>query len=170
MASVALIDGEVVWSFEELAPQRASGALMVALEQSNIDLASIDLFAADIGPGSFSGVRVAVTIAKTLAWVHKKHVIGANAFDLVDPDGPVILPSKRGEWFLREVGRAPIRTDSWAEPVEGYPKPENPRYPSAAMFAAIASRLQPQDPIGFQPAYLIEPSISTPKKPFRSAT
>ncbi|MFX8922218.1 hypothetical protein ABTN04_19300, partial [Acinetobacter baumannii] len=81
----------------------------------------IDLFGADIGPGSFTGTRVAVTLAKTYAYVAGKKCFGVSSFDLIDCSGTVAIPSKKGEYFIRRVGLLPVRTsDRPQEPLVGF--------------------------------------------------
>lgn len=133
-----------------------------------IELDAFTLFAADIGPGSFTGVRVGVMLAKTFAWAQGKPVTGADAFDLIAPDRTVVLPSKKGEFFVRLPGEPPYRdTEAPADSVGYGPEREPNVPPHAAGFARLLGRLEPSDPLTFAPAYLIEPSISIPKKAYR---
>ncbi|MCF6158662.1 MAG: tRNA (adenosine(37)-N6)-threonylcarbamoyltransferase complex dimerization subunit type 1 TsaB [wastewater metagenome] len=46
----------------------------------------IDLIAVDIGPGSYTGLRIGVTCAKVLAYAVKKPVIDVPAFDAIVED------------------------------------------------------------------------------------
>lgn len=176
-ASVAALkeDGSVFWMGQRHAPMQASGACLALLDQMKEETGrgaqDAEVFAADIGPGSFTGVRVGVILAKTLAFVHQRMVIGANAFDLIDPDGVVVLPSKRGEYFVRIPGEAPLQTREL--PLTsfqgfGVDVPEQ-RFPHAAGFAPLLAKLVREDPMTFAPRYLIEPSISQPKQPFGGA-
>lgn len=162
VASVALLatDGRLLYSAGEPAQGRAGEACLRLLEagfaELGITLADVTLFAADQGPGSFTGVRVGIVLAKTLAWQQNAQCAGADAFDLVDPAGVVALPSRKGEWFVRTPGSEPIRTRE---------VPETVTAPSAAGFAHL--RLNPVSPYELVPGYLLEPSISTPKEPFK---
>lgn len=174
VASVALIDvgGEVLWSGSDEARHAASGACLKLLERGlrelGKDLAEASLFVADLGPGSFTGVRVGVTLAKTLAFAYGKETAGADAFDLIDFSGVVVLPSKRSEWFVRRPGQIPERVEVLPDsPFSGFgPGIESPRYPNAAGFAPLVGSLIRCAPEELVPGYLIEPSISTPKKPY----
>jgi hypothetical protein len=85
-------------------------------------------------------------LAKTLAWTQGVLCGGADAFDLVSPDGLVALPSKKGEFFVRPVGGFAVRQ------VE---------VPLGAILGSV-QRLKPEELV---PRYLIEASISQPKKP-----
>ncbi len=150
---------------------QASGAAMrllqESLDESGRTLAEATLFAADLGPGSFTGVKVAVTLAKTLAFAQKVLCIGSDSFDLIDADGTVVMPSKRGEWFLRRPGQAPTRqTELPEEAFTGFgPGIAEPVFPQAAKFAVLLKKLDSIEPEKLVPNYLIEPSISVPKKP-----
>ena len=172
LASVAIIssNGHVLASSEELAPMRASGAclslLSALLSTLGLKLSDAELFASDLGPGSFTGVKVGVTLAKTLAFANGKQAAGAMSFDLIDPQGLVVLPSKKGEWFIRRPGEAAFRSaDLPDEAFSGYGAGIEPfTYPRAECFAAL--HLERMAPELLAPSYLMEPSISIPKKPF----
>jgi tRNA threonylcarbamoyl adenosine modification protein YeaZ len=64
-----------------------AGPVLEALAQlthkSGWTLDDVDLFAACTGPGSFTGVKIAVTLAKTLAYAHSKKVIGVTSLDAI---------------------------------------------------------------------------------------
>jgi tRNA threonylcarbamoyladenosine biosynthesis protein TsaB len=174
VASVAIFapEGRLLWSGREDAPQAASGAclrlLAVGLQETGLELRDASLFVADLGPGSFTGVRVGVTLAKTLAYALGAKAGGADAFDLVDPSKTVVLPNKKGEWFVRKPGQPVQRVSTLpAEPLTGYgPGTGLETHPDAENFGALLPGLTPVAPEALVPAYLAEPSISTPKKPF----
>ena len=164
-ASVALLseEGELRFEGDEYAHQKAGEVclrlLEKGLEKCGIDLCEIGTFAADLGPGSFTGVRVGIVLAKTLAWQGGKACAGADAFDLVDPLAPVALPSRKGEWFVRTPGRPVERTRE---------EPPEIAVPLARGFANLAAHglLRTFTPYGLVPAYLLEPSISKPKRDY----
>ena len=174
-ASVAAIaqDGTVLWQAQESAPQRASEACAAMIrrlrEELGVGLDAFELFAADIGPGSFTGVRVGVVLAKTFAWTQGKPVAGADAFDLIAPDRTVVLPSKKGEFFVRIPGETPYRDAEAPVDAVGYGPDREPNVPPHAAGFARLLPLEGADPLRFAPAYLIEPSISIPKKAYRIA-
>jgi len=172
-ASVALIseDGVVLASDQKHAPMQASGAcfemLEALLKQTGTRLNEATLFAADLGPGSFTGVKVAATIAKTLAFTLSVNACGASSFDLISTEETVILPSKKGEFFIKVFDQDPYRsTELPNERFLGYgPGIDEQQFPHAANFARLLHSLEPVDPEYLVPNYLIEPSISLPKKP-----
>jgi tRNA threonylcarbamoyladenosine biosynthesis protein TsaB len=172
LASVAVISrqGVVLGSSEELAPMRASGAclslLSALLFSLNLKLSDADIFVSDLGPGSFTGVKVGVTLAKTLAFANGKLAAGTSSFDLIDPSGIVVLPSKKGEWFIRRVGEEAFRSTSLPDdPFSGYGVGIEPMtYPRAERFAGMV--LEAVAPENLVPSYLMEPSISVPKKAY----
>ena len=174
LVGVALFaeDGGVIEASSVQARAAASGACLSLLEsllqRNGLLLHQATLFAADLGPGSFTGVKVGVTLVKTWAFAFGVPVTGADSFDLIDPEGTVAIPSKRGEFFIRRVGFAAIRAPALPEgPFAGYgPGIEPQAYPSAERFAPLLRHLPRLRPEELVPNHLLEPSISLPKKPY----
>lgn len=170
LASAALYseNWELLGFRDELAPRAASAVCLRLLEdlltERNVTLSSIKAFGADVGPGSFTGVRVGVTLAKTLAFAQGASCFGATSFDLISIEQTVVLPSKKGEWFIRVPGDLPYKTDQMptGDFVGFGPGIESSVYPLASRFTAT-------DLIGPElllPAYLTDPAISKPNKPY----
>ncbi len=173
-AGVALLraDGSAIGSDARIAPSAAGGACLEMLDAllraGGLRLEDATLFLADLGPGSFTGVRVGVTLAKTWGLAFGKPVAGASSFDLVDAGGTVVLPSKKGEYFVRVPGCEPVRTkDLPNDDFVGYGSGVTPAvYPSAERFAPLIGSLTLLRPEELLPNYVLEPSISVPKKPY----
>ena len=53
-----------------------------ALKKANVSLDFVDLFAVNIGPGDFTGTRIGISVAKTLAWVGNKPIRGIESLDV----------------------------------------------------------------------------------------
>jgi tRNA threonylcarbamoyladenosine biosynthesis protein TsaB len=77
------------------------------LRESGLRLADVDLFAAAIGPGSFTGLRIGLATVKSLAVaLHKKcagvPTLAAVAYAASDSERTVaLLPAGRGEVFAQ---------------------------------------------------------------------
>jgi tRNA threonylcarbamoyladenosine biosynthesis protein TsaB len=53
------------------------------LNRADIAIEDIDCFAAVVGPGSFTGIRIAVTTVKAFAYALSKDVVALNTLDLL---------------------------------------------------------------------------------------
>lgn len=163
VASVALIDeGRVVASGAMETDRQASHACAQLLEGMAVDWSRVTGCVADLGPGSFSGVRVGVTMAKTLAFSLGVRVAGLPAFRLIRAE-KVAIPARKGEWFIwtaSGVTRETFRGDA-----VGYGGEGKAVYPLASKFAGLESELVWVEPEVLVPEYLLPPSISVPKKP-----
>lgn len=51
--------------------------------ENDIELSDIDVFAVDIGPGSFTGVRIGVCMINAMAMAHKKRVVGISSLEAI---------------------------------------------------------------------------------------
>jgi tRNA threonylcarbamoyladenosine biosynthesis protein TsaB len=131
--SVALVDRDSVLSERQLAEGRRSGewlapAIDEVLREARREPKQLQLVAVTTGPGSFTGLRVGVTTAKTLAYAAGCDVIGINTLDVIAGLVPpplggngaelqVVMDAQRKELFvaryhLHESGPRRIAADA----------------------------------------------------------
>lgn len=69
-------------------------AVSQVLDRAGLRPAEIERLAVGIGPGSFTGVRIAISYAKSLALGWKRPLTGVNSFDAIEAgltlEGPVL--------------------------------------------------------------------------------
>ena len=72
------------------------------LRSAELSLAEVDAYVVNCGPGSYTGVRIGMSVAKTFAQVHDKPVIQVNSLELLagqirhlKNDFPVLLNCTR---------------------------------------------------------------------------
>ena len=58
------------------------------VRQHDLQPGGIDLFAVSQGPGSYTGIRVGITCAKTLAYALGKRVVGVPSLDVLAANAP----------------------------------------------------------------------------------
>lgn len=129
--SVALLEAGCLVSESWLSPEpRVARSLIPAIqdELKSVGWGSQDvqLVAVSQGPGSFTGLRVGITTAKTLAYAWQVPVVGVNTLEVIacqayypqsaedqgpflEPDQPlaVIMNAHRGQFFAAEFTSAP---------------------------------------------------------------
>ncbi|MBS1721425.1 MAG: tRNA (adenosine(37)-N6)-threonylcarbamoyltransferase complex dimerization subunit type 1 TsaB [Armatimonadetes bacterium] len=175
LVSVALFDAShrLIGAHQLVSNGAASATLgkliNLLLSDNAVGLDGVLALAVDLGPGGFTGTRVGVTFAKTLAWSRSLGVFTATSFDLIDAEQTVAIASRKGEWYVREPGGWPHIVKSAEFPGEtGYGREtSHTSYPEAARFDRLLPRLAQVDPLQVAPQYVAEPSISQPKKPYR---
>ena len=97
-------------------------SVMEVLRAANISLDAVDLIAVCTGPGSFTGLRIGVAFAKSVAQARSIPIAGVSAYDVAAYDmKPAIYPrasiveGKRGYSYARILGAA----DTPAEFIHG---------------------------------------------------
>lgn len=161
--SLALIyEGKVVDSVQELAPRTASKVVLelleVLLHKNGLLKEHITGVVADLGPGSFTGTRVGVMAAKTLAFARGVKCGGVDAFTLIGAEN-VVIRVRKGEW-MRPDGEMLFELPNGALTYgDGH---EN--YPQAARLNGNLDRVIWADPLELTPNYILPPSISEPKQ------
>lgn len=167
VASAAVFDaaGKVRYAGSRPAQGAASGACLAMLAEAAISPGEVELWLADVGPGSFTGTRVGVVLAMTFGWTHRARCGGADAFDLIARDRTVAIPNRRGEWLVRRPGESPEIVAAGSVEAIGYaPELEETAYPYAARFAGLLATIERIAPEELRPRPVVPPSISTPKR------
>ncbi len=77
------IVGERRFSHQDPASQELIPAISSLLDTAGLGIQQVDCFAVTVGPGSFTGLRVGLTAAKTLAYFNDKAVIGVPTLDVL---------------------------------------------------------------------------------------
>ncbi len=86
--SLAILKNEKILArFHKKAEMRHSVLLVPMidklLKKAKIGLKNIDCFAISIGPGSFTGLRIGVTVVKGLAYALKKPIVAVPTLDVI---------------------------------------------------------------------------------------
>ena len=86
--TVSIINSEeVIYKYQETILSDMSSKLLPiidnGLKEHNLKLENIDKIFVVNGPGSFTGIRVGVTVAKTIAWALKKDIIPLSSLELI---------------------------------------------------------------------------------------
>lgn len=181
-------DGAVLreWSFQS---DRAHNSLLFAPLAEALSLAPPDLIAVGTGPGSYAGVRVAISAALGLSLATAVPLLGwpsLTAFDLPG-DGLVVGDARRGGYFIAEItaGRldgAPVIVDAvelarrtqgmkvWTlDPVACVPEAVRVS-PSASWLARRVAVVPERERTALaattpEPLYLRAPFITSPRPP-----
>ncbi|PMD68338.1 tRNA (adenosine(37)-N6)-threonylcarbamoyltransferase complex dimerization subunit type 1 TsaB [Companilactobacillus nuruki] len=91
LSVAVVVDGEVLAHVESTEKKTHSISILPdiknTLEESNLTINDIDLIAVSKGPGSYTGVRIAVTVAKTLTDTLSKKLVGVSSLELLAANG-----------------------------------------------------------------------------------
>jgi tRNA threonylcarbamoyladenosine biosynthesis protein TsaB len=103
------------------------------LAEGGLRAVDLDVVAVGLGPGSYTGLRVGVTAAKTLAYVTGAALLGLDSLEMVGRNAPpqvlrvsVLGDAQRGDVYVadlqRPVAGAPLRPirESHIEPLSAW--------------------------------------------------
>jgi tRNA threonylcarbamoyladenosine biosynthesis protein TsaB len=109
---VALLEGDQVVCQQALAAgertaQSLAPGVQAALDAAGWSPRDVELVAVTIGPGSFTGLRVGVTMAKTFAYAIGCEVLGVDTLQVIASQAPLapgrqlwsVLDGQRGQLF-----------------------------------------------------------------------
>ena len=98
--------GQIVIDHKKTHSQKMMPQIEFLFEQTELDVSEVDFFAAAVGPGSFTGVRIGVATVKAMAQAFKKPCIAvstlyalANNVSLFDGLVCPILDARRGQVY-----------------------------------------------------------------------
>ena len=96
------------------------GVIDELLKNAEIKLSDIDAYVVNRGPGSYTGVRIAMGVVKTFAQVHKKPVVPVDSLELlagqiisVKEDFPDLLYCTRREVFHAKYSIVEGKPEAW---------------------------------------------------------
>jgi tRNA threonylcarbamoyladenosine biosynthesis protein TsaB len=136
VGSLAITKGEEVlnvrtWGRAEHQQSHSNNVLVeldIALKEASISITDIDLFAATIGPGSFTGLRIGLATIKAFAANLNRKCIGVPTLEaLAYAAGPstctvvALLPAGRGEVFAQFFQSSPNGTVQPVKPTAHLP-------------------------------------------------
>lgn len=117
IGSVAAFQGaelvaEALLTSDQRSAQSLAPALAELLKQLGWQAAEVDLIALTSGPGSFTGLRIGVTMAKTLAYAVGAEVLGVNTLEVIaaqvsPSDGKItaVIDAQRGQLYSASFTR-----------------------------------------------------------------
>jgi tRNA threonylcarbamoyladenosine biosynthesis protein TsaB len=124
ICSVALFDGDqeritYVFRHERHLSERLPAIIEFVLRDGGTSLQEVEAFAVGLGPGSFTGVRIGVTMVKGFAWALGKPLVGVSSLDgvalpfrgLSETAIAAVTPTRRTEVV------AAFYSGEWTEPI-----------------------------------------------------
>ncbi len=121
----AMDDGNLLLELELNRQQRSAQSLApgmkTLLDEVGWKPGEVQLVALTIGPGSFTGLRVGITMAKTFAYAIGAEILGVNTLETIAQAAPpsisaltAVVDAQRGEVATRSFMRG---ADNWLSPM-----------------------------------------------------
>lgn len=120
--SVAIYDGFSVWD-DHVVTDRGQAEMLLPMvnsvvARSNVSYADIGCVGVITGPGSFTGLRVALSAARSIGLSLNKPVLGLSTFDVLMQQGVAAgkkaddlfyaVDTRRGDYYTRCGSRDPV--------------------------------------------------------------
>ena len=111
--SLAVLRGnDIVARFNAVSPNRQSSDMLPEIDRlltgNSLNIKDIGLFCVGLGPGSFTGLRIGVTIMRTMALALKRPITGIPSIDAIAHNVPagkkdvcVIIDAKQRKVYAR---------------------------------------------------------------------
>jgi N6-L-threonylcarbamoyladenine synthase/tRNA threonylcarbamoyladenosine biosynthesis protein TsaB len=71
------------WENEKSHAEQVTAIIEDVLKKNSIALKDIDLFCVNVGPGSFTGIRIAINAVKSFAYAYSKPIFTANSLEII---------------------------------------------------------------------------------------
>lgn len=133
---VAVMDGERLFSAYELLADyphavELPGAVKRVLQASQMTVGQVEAIVVDLGPGSFTGLRIGLAFVKALAFPAKTPVVGVSSLDVLAANAPFapgricpLLDAKQhnvyAALYQMDGGRPVRRSDYFLGPVDDW--------------------------------------------------
>lgn len=111
-ATEADVLGQLALDPAQRSAQSLAPAMRTLLEQVGWRPDDVNLVAVSVGPGSFTGLRVGVTAAKTFAYATGADILGIDTLETIAAGVPedirrlaVAIDAQRGQWATTEFSR-----------------------------------------------------------------
>ncbi|EIT84399.1 Imetal-dependent protease putative molecular chaperone-like protein [Fictibacillus macauensis ZFHKF-1] len=114
---LAVVDGDTVigdytTNLKKNHSIRVMPAIHDLLKEMNMKPNQLDRIVVAKGPGSYTGVRIGVTIAKTLAWTLHKELVGVSSLEVLAQNGKYfpgfvcpLFDARRTQWYTGLYGK-----------------------------------------------------------------
>ncbi len=113
--AAAVLSGDCTDTLVEVMAKGQAERLVPILNEllatAEVGWADIELIVVGTGPGNFTGIRIAVALARGLALGLRVPAVGVTVFEALGDGDAVSVPAPRGQVYLGRPGQAPVLVD-----------------------------------------------------------